>query len=102
MKLEVIRKIEKKETIDIEFPYYYKHDLFSDVSNAVIYGKIKENLHSSIMVCERYDNQATEFELTIEERGAASLACYMEKEYSSNEREYLAAKSYMLEAIGNI
>lgn len=36
------------QEIDIEFPYYYKHDLCFDESDVVIYGKITETHHVSI------------------------------------------------------
>ena len=98
MKLEITREVKKTETIDIEFPYYYKHDLSSDEEDVVIYGKIDEKKHTSIKIGKRYWDQSIEFELEIEERGAASLACYMTDEHKSSETEYNAAKNKLLAA----
>jgi len=97
MKLEIPRKIEQKETIEIEFPYYYKNDLLLDDVDSVIYGKIEEKRHTTIQVRNNYQGGRS-FELEVEARGAASVACYMTDEYKSDEGEYLAAKAKLLAA----
>jgi hypothetical protein len=40
MNVEITKVTETKETIDVALPFYYKHDLQLDTSDAVIYGKI--------------------------------------------------------------
>lgn len=97
MKLEITRKIKQRETIEIEFPYYYKHDLLPDDADSVIYGKIEEKQCTTIHVRNDYRGGMS-FELEVEKRGAASVACYMTDEYKSNETEYLAAKAKLLAA----
>lgn len=97
MKLEIIRKVDRVEIIDIELPYYYKHDLMSDYSDSVIYGKIEEKLHTAIKVSYEYKGGII-FELESEKRNAAAMACYMTDEFKSSETEYLAAKAKMLAA----
>ncbi len=94
MKLEITRKIETKETIEIELPYYYKHDLMLDSDDSVIYGKVEEKKHTAIHV-SRWGKC---FDLEVEERNAASFACYMTDEYKGCEAEYLAAKAKLLAA----
>lgn len=97
MKLQIIKRVEQRQTIEIEFPYYYKNDLLLDESDCVIYGKIEENQHSAITIQGCYQG-GIRFELETEKKGAASLACYMTDEYKSNETEYLAAKAKLLAA----
>ena len=95
MKLEITRKIEQRETIEIELPYYYKHDLLLDDTDSVIYGKIEEKQCTKIRVHDNYQGSVS-FELEVEKIGAASAACYMTDEYKSNEAEYLDAKAKLL------
>lgn len=97
MKLEITRKIEQRETINIELPYYYKHDLLIDDMDSVIYGKIEEKQCTRIWVRDDYRGSVS-FEIEVEERGAASKSCYMTDEHKSNEDEYLAAKTKLLAA----
>ena len=44
MKIEKTKRIDIKEIIDIEFPYFYEHDLMSDYGESVIYGKILQDI----------------------------------------------------------
>jgi len=48
MQFEMIERVKKKKIIEIEFPYYYKHDVGGDYDNSEIYGKIDCGLHTSI------------------------------------------------------
>lgn len=98
MKLEITRKAECKETVEIELPYYYKHDLMLDEADVVIYGKVEEKRCTTIKVSYGYSSRSTEFELSIEDRQAAAYGCYMADEYKSSEAEYLAAKAKLLAA----
>jgi hypothetical protein len=98
MKLEVMRDVKQKETIEIEFPYYYKHDLMMDDSDSVIYGKVEERRQTTIHLSYDYRSKERSFELEINDIHAAALACYMTDEHKSSEAEYLAAKAKMLAA----
>lgn len=98
MKLEITRNVEQRETIEIQFPYYYKHDLMFDDVDSVIYGKAEEQRNTKIHVTYGYSNKERRFELEIEEKPAATVACYMTDEHSSNEAEYRAAKEKLLAA----
>jgi hypothetical protein len=97
MRLEIIRKIDQKETIEIELPYYYKHDLMSDYSDSVIYGKVEEKLHTAIKISYIYQGGSC-FELESEKRNASYMSCYMTDEFKISEKEYLSAKEKLLAA----
>jgi len=100
MKLKIIRTIKEEAIIDIEFPFYYKHDLMLDEADVVIYGKIEENKTTSIHVSHDY-NGRNSFELEIENDPASHFSSYMTDEYKSNEDEYLKAKSKLIDAVNN-
>lgn len=98
MKLEITRNIEHKETIEIEFPYYYKHDLMLDDADSVIYGKIEEKRQTTIHVGYDYRSKERSFELEMQDIPAAVLSCYMTDKHKSSEYEYLDAKAKLLAA----
>jgi len=97
MQVEISKKVDVKETIDIELPYYYKHDLMLDCCSSVIYGKIGESLCTSIQISST--NEKDEYELDTEVSSLKEHSCYFEDKYKSSEAEYLAAKSKMLAAV---
>ncbi len=96
MKLEITRKVEHKETVEIDLPYYFKHDLMLDDEDVVIYGKVEEKQCTTIKVS--YGSRRNEFELNIENWPASAYGGYMTDEYKSTEAEYLAAKAKLLAA----
>lgn len=98
MKLEITRKIEQKETVEIDLPYYYIHDLMLDEADVIIYGKVEEKRCTSIIIGHSYGSHNNEFELSIEDRPASAYGSYMTDEYKSSEAEYLAAKAKLLAA----
>lgn len=98
MKLEITRKVEHKETVEIDLPYYFKHDLMLDEADVVIYGKVEEKRCTSIKISHGYGSHSNEFELSIEDRPASAYGCYMTDEYKSTETEYLAAREKLLAA----
>ena len=102
MKLEITRNVKQTETIEIEFPYYYKCDLMLDDVDSVIYGKIEEKRHTKIQVSFDYRSSERRFEFVIEQRAAETLGCYMTKEYKSSEVDYLNAKAELLSADMNL
>ena len=91
MKINIIKKVEVSETIDIDFPYYYEHDL----DDAVIYGKIEENKNSSIML--NFDK--SRFEIGIDHEPAKRVSCYFAKKYKGTEKDFLMAKQELLSKI---
>jgi len=98
MKLEITKTVDQTETIEIEFPYYYKHDLMCDDVDSVIYGKIELERHTAIQL--RYDYRSGErsFELEVEQRPAETLGCYMTDKHKGGEVEYIDAKAKLLAA----
>lgn len=48
MKITVKKKVETTEDIQIQLPYYCVHDLMSEYSDSIIYGKIQEDRHSKV------------------------------------------------------
>ena len=106
MKLKITRKVDQEETIDIDFPYYYKHDLLLDKSDVVIYGMLEENRNVSITVKKTVEDMFSfsclEFELSIESVPASRMACYMTDEHKSTKEEFFNAKELMLKSIGEI
>jgi hypothetical protein len=57
MKIEITKQIKVKETIDIEFPYYFKIDLLLEHSDSIIYRKIDDNKCVSITVNQDFDGR---------------------------------------------
>lgn len=61
MKISVTKTI--VEYIDIQFPYFYVHDLSDESQEYVIYGKILENEMITIRETMSYDNTDTTYEI---------------------------------------
>jgi hypothetical protein len=101
MKLEIIKSIKEKQIIDIDFPYYYKHDLMLDTMDSVIYGKIEEFKNTAIIITDDYLNKSNYFEFEISIEPANIMGCYMVDKHKSNELEYLTAKSKLITAINS-
>ena len=89
MKIEVTRTKRVKEEIEIEFPYYYKHDLtdYDYENTCVVYGKITEKEEVTIQEKIR-GNGNTIYELEKDSRSDS----YFTEEYKSTEQEYKEAK----------
>ena len=99
MRVEVTKTIKTKETVDVTFPYYYKHDLMLDEGDFVIYGKIDEKEHVSIKISVSYRSDVRGVEVEKQTTNWHSVSCYLEDEYRSNVGEYEQAKSQAMEAI---
>lgn len=102
MLLEVVRNIKVKETINVEFPYYYKQDLYQENCDSIIYGKIEENKHTSIQVTEYYISKECEFTLKIENHPATYYSEFMVNDYKSNPIRFIKAKHKMLKAVKDL
>ena len=48
MKIKLIKQIPQEEIIEVELPYYYKHDLMDDYGVQLYMAKLKRKLHTSI------------------------------------------------------
>lgn len=96
MKMEITRRVVQKETVDIDLPYYYKHDLELDEADIVIYGKVEEKRCTKITITSNRDGD--QFELEFEQYPASYYGAFMEDEYKSSEAEYLEAKAKLLKA----
>lgn len=96
MKLEVIETVKVTKEVDIDLPYYYRHDL----DNSTIYGKIEEKKCTYIQLTN-YDYESI-YELNIEHRPANYFGCYMTEEYAGTEEEFLRAVRNMLDALDTV
>jgi hypothetical protein len=85
-----IEKVVLKETITIQTPFYYKHDLMLDECDSVIYGKVTDDCIVTVHKSERYSRDETEFEFNKELRPhfQSSKSYLTEDEYRSNKEEY--------------
>lgn len=100
MELKIKRKVEQEETINIDFPYYYKHDLLLDEVDVVIYGMVEE--HRSVSITIRDHDMIPQVELEIKKRPASTMSCYMTDEFKGTEKEFINAKELMLKSIREI
>ena len=98
MEIKIKRLIPQEEIIEVELPYYYKHDLSDDYGDSIIYGKIEEKLHTSIHEIERYHGKET-YEIEKEKHHSienSGLSSYFEDEHQSNKEEFEAVKERCL------
>ena len=98
MKIKLIKLIPQEAIIEVELPYYYKHDLMHDYGESIIYGKIEEKLHTSIHEDEGYNGRKT-YEIEEKEHysiATSGLATYFEDEHQSSREEFEAAKQRCL------
>ena len=98
MKIKLIKQIPQIVEIEVELPYYYKHDLMDDYGDSIIYGKIEEKLHTSIHETQRYDGKKT-YEIEKEEHYSianSGLSSYFDEEHLSGKEEFEAVKERCL------
>lgn len=98
MKITLIKQIPQEVIIEVELPYYFKHDLSDDYSESIIYGKIEEKLYTTIRETKRYAEEETyeiekEKHISIALRG---LSSYFEDEHLSSREEFEAVKERCL------
>ena len=98
MKIKLIKLIPQEAIIEVELPYYFKHDLSDDYSESIIYGKIEEELYTTIHETESYDGRKSyEIEkerlVSIARRG---LSSYFDDEHQSSREEFEAVKARCL------
>ena len=98
MEITIVKQIAQIETIEVELPYFYKHDLESDYGESIIYGKIEEELYTTIHETESWDGRKS-YEIEKEEHVSIArrgLSSYFEDEHKSNKKEYEAVKERCL------
>ena len=98
MKITLTKLIPQKETIEVELPYYFKHDLSDDYGESIIYGKIEEKLYTSIHETERYHGKES-YEIEKKEHYSietSGLSSYFEDEHQSSREEFEAVKERCL------
>ncbi len=104
MKVEIKETVSVVKTIDVDLPYYYKHDFDMMTGDTVIFGKIMEDKSIAIKESGTYQGSIT-YEVEIEEHlsiKTSGLSSYFNDEYKSNESEFLEAKERMMEFMKQI
>lgn len=98
MQVEITKQVPQTEIIEVELPYYYKHDLMSYCGDSIIYGKIEEKLHTSIQETKNDDGEE-KYEIEKEEYCLiknSGLSSYFDKKHRSNKEEFEAVKERCL------
>ena len=98
MQVEITKQVPQVEIIEVELPYYYKHDLTSDYGDSIIYGKIEEKLCTSIQETKNYGGEE-KYEIEKEEHHSiknSGLSSYFDKKYKSTKEEFEAVKERCL------
>lgn len=95
MKIEITKTKEVKEIIDVEIPYYYKHDLtdIGDYGDSIIYGKILPDCEYTIheKTSEYSDRKTYEIEKDSRSNG------YFDEKFKSTKEEFEDVKARALE-----
>ena len=89
--------IEKEKEIDVEFPYYYKHNLYSDYGNDIIYGYLTETKDISIQECNNYNGDTT-YSIEITQRDDS----YFKEEYRGTKKDFEAVKKRAMNFLNNL
>ena len=100
MEIEITKHIKVKEIVNVQLPYYFKHDFKSDRGECAIYGKIDRLGYCSVQ--ENLIGDQDEYTISCEEYISISnsgLETYFEEEFVSSENEYNDAFNRMLEFI---
>lgn len=97
MKVEIIEYKKVTRTIDIEFPYYYEYDLYSDYGDSVIYGKIISK-DREITIHETEDKYGKR-KYEIEEDSMPNS--YFTEEHKSSKAAFENAKRRALDFLNN-
>lgn len=85
MKLKIKRHIEQEQTIDINFPYYYKIIREGDKCIYTVYGKLEINKHLSIIRTECEDDEMDSYECEFRQEKAEDAWVFENVELISEE-----------------
>jgi len=91
MKIVIEKQLKVQSEIDIDFPYYFKHDLCSDGSDCIMYGKMIDDKEETTIQESRRGNR-----ITYEIESTRFSSCYLADEYKSSEKEFNSALFRML------
>lgn len=98
MIVEITDHIKTKRKIEVEFPYYYKHEFGGDHSDHITYGKIEQDYScTSIGKVECFDGRI-QWEM---EKGKTDKS-YFKEELKCSEQEYEAAKKEAMNFIQSV
>lgn len=96
MEIEIVETKKVKKIVNLDLPYYFRHDL----DNSIIYGKLDEKNSISIQITRSDRGELQSVEIEIEPIRWDYVSCYLKKEHKGSEAEYLDAKKeafYLLE-----
>lgn len=100
MKIKIVKNVQTVETLEVEFPYYYKQNLSGECDEIVIYGKIEENVHACIE--ERTDYYTGEVSYKLEMgKYSTDLSSYFQPKYASFNEAYESVKKRCVEFLSN-
>lgn len=94
MKIEITTTQTVKEIIEVDFPYYYEHDLWSEYGDTVIYGKIMPEYEITIKE-DKTCWGSESFEITKQKRND----CYFDKKYKSSQATFEDAKKRTIDCL---
>ena len=93
-KIIIREHITTEKEIEVDLPYYYKHDLYSDYGDSVIYGRIDGKITTSI---HEKEDQYGKITYEIEKEKWGGDGSYFAGEHKSTEVEYNKVKERLKE-----
>lgn len=102
MKIEITRTIREVIEIEVDIPYYYKHEIREDNYESITYGCIENNQCIAIEEYVRYHDDHTHYTMECEKYSSiknSGLASYFEPKHKSTQQEFEDARKRMLEFI---
>lgn len=101
MKIEIEETIRQNKVIDIELPYYFKHDLYLDSHECVIYGKVEEKRISKITINREWGGSISEIEIESYSGNVKfTISSYYGEEYKSFKEEFEGSKLTAMDYLG--
>lgn len=100
MKVEITKRVETKEEIEIDLPYYYSYDCGGDDYNCDVFGKVEDGKCTSIRINFSYRDGREAFEIEFEKMPLSSMNSQLDPKNKSTEADFLEAKAKMLSALG--
>lgn len=98
MEIEIIKSVELKGTIDVDFPYYFEHGVDEAPGDTKIYGKITQSKVLAIKITRDYWGQYQSCKVSVD-KFDKSYHCYFDDEYASNEEEFNKASNTVRQLI---
>lgn len=102
MEIEISKTVTVKETINVDFPYYFKIDNGGDEYDCMCIGQILESGAVIQVSCTAsHDNNCLEYGLIIE-NDRKDLSYYLSERYKCDSSEFYSAVSMLISEIGGI